>query len=96
MWVILYVNVNKTEFLCLKKERVISTLSCKPLKFIDQFTYLDSKILSTENDVNIHLEKVLTATDRLWIIWNSDLLEKIKWNFFLTVAVSILLYECTC
>ena len=81
-------------FMCSKQE-VISTLSSKPLKLVGQFTYLDSNILSTESDVNIHLAKVWTAIDRLSLKLKSDLSNKIKWNFFKAVAVSILLYEGT-
>ena len=33
--------------------------------------------------------------DRLLVIWNSDLTEKIKRSFFQTVVVSILRYGCT-
>ena len=34
----LYVNVDKTEFMCFKLERAICTSSGKPLKFADHFT----------------------------------------------------------
>ena len=42
----IYVNTNKTEYISVKQEEAISTLSGKPLEF-DQFTYLDSKVMST-------------------------------------------------
>ena len=52
----LYVNANKTEFMCIKQKGTISTLSGKPLKLVDQFTYLSSNISSTESNVNnIHI-----------------------------------------
>ena len=35
--IILYENVNKTEFMCFKQEGAISILSGKPLKLVDQF-----------------------------------------------------------
>ena len=38
---------------------------------------------------------VWTAIDRLLIIWQFDLSDKRKWDFFQTVAVLILLYGCT-
>ena len=62
----LYVNVNKTEFMCFKQERVISTFSGKPLKLVDKSTDLGSNI-SSNSDVNICLAKALTAIDRLSI-----------------------------
>ena len=64
----LYVNANKTEFMVLKQEGAISTLIGKPLKFVDQFTYLDSNISSTEIDVRIHLAKAWNAINWLSII----------------------------
>ena len=56
----------------------ISTLSGKPLKLVDKFIYFDINILSTESDVNIDLVKAWNAINRLSIIWNSDLSDKIK------------------
>ena len=56
----LYVNANKMSF---KQEGAISTLSGKPPKLADQFTYLGSNISSTERDVYIHQVKVWIATD---------------------------------
>ena len=74
---------------CFKQEEAISTLSSKPLKLVDQFTYLGSNISSTESDVNIH------AIDWLLIIWKSDISDKIKQNFFQPEAVLVLQYGCT-
>ena len=51
----LYENGNKTGYMCLKQEGAISTLSDRPLKLLEKFTYLSSNISSTESDVNIHL-----------------------------------------
>ena len=86
---------NQTKFICFKQEGAISFLICKPLKLVDKFTYIGSNISSTENDVIIHIRKTWTAVDRLSIIWKSDLSAKIKWDFFLPVAVLVLLYEYT-
>ena len=43
---------------------------------MEQFTYLDSNILSTESEVIICQVKVWTAIDRLSILWTSDLSDK--------------------
>ena len=91
----LHVNANKTEQMCFKREEAISSLSGKPLKLIDKFTYLSSSISSTISDVNIHLSKVQTVIDMLSILRKTDLFDKIKRDFFQAVAVSILLYGCT-
>ena len=76
-----------------KQKGDISTLSGKPLKLFDLFTYLSSNILSTESDVNIIIGKTWTAIESLSIIWKADLFDEMKWN--LIVAVSVLLYGCT-
>ena len=59
------------------------------------FTYRGSNIPSTESSVNIRLAKVWISIDSLSIIWVSNLSDKIKWDFFKAVAVSVLLYRCT-
>ena len=80
--------------ICFKREGAISTLSGKPIKLVDKFTYLGSSISSTERDVNIRLVKAWTAVNRLSIIWKSDLSDKIIRDFS-KLWLSILLYGCT-
>ena len=75
-----------------KKEVAISTVSGKPLKLADQFTYLNSNISPTESYMNICIGKAWAAIDRLSIIWKFDISNKIKLNFF--QAVLVLLYSC--
>ena len=55
----------------------ISTLTGHSLKLVDEFTYLESRVSSTENDINTRLAK-LSAIDTLSVIWKSDLFDKIK------------------
>ena len=69
----LYMNSDKTEFMCFKQDAAISTLNDKPLKSVDHFTYLGSNVSSTESDVNKCIGKAWTAIDRLLIIWKSNL-----------------------
>ena len=64
----LYVNSDKTEFICFVQDRAISTLDNKPMKLVDHFTYLGSSISSTESDVNKRIEKLWTAIDKLTTI----------------------------
>ena len=78
-----------------KQEGDISTLNAKPLKLVDQFTYLGINISSTEKNVNIRIEKSQTVIDQLSIIWKSDLFEKINGVFNQAVSVLVLLYRCT-
>ena len=81
--------------MCFKQKGANPTLSGKPLKLVDQFTYLVSNISSTEIDVNICLAKAWNDIEKLSIIWKSDLSDKIKRDFFQAVAAFILLYGCT-
>ena len=93
-WAIdLYVNSDKTKFTCFKQEWAISTLYWKPLKLLDQLIYIGSNIWYSESDINVRLAKVWPAIEKS--IWNSDISDKIKHNFFQTVALSILLYRGT-
>ena len=64
-------------------------------RLLNQFTFLGSNISSTESDVNMLIRKAWTAIDKLSIIWKSDLSNRIKWEFFQAIAVSVLLYGCT-
>ena len=56
--------------------------------------FLGGSVSSTENNVSKRLVKVWTAIDISSIIWKSDLSDKIKWDFFQAVAMSVLLYGC--
>ena len=91
----LYMNANKIEYMCFKQKEAISTLSGKPLKLVDKFTYFGNNISSIESNINARLEKSWNAIDRLSIKVKSDLSGKIKQDFFQAVAVSTLLYGCT-
>ena len=91
----LHVNACKTEYMCYNQTGDISTLDRTPLKLVDKFTYLGSRVSSTEKDIDTRLTKAWTANNRLSIIWKSDLTDKIKRSFFQAAVVSILLYGCT-
>ena len=65
------------------------------LKLVDKFTYLESSVSSTEEDIDTRLTKAQTAIDNLSIILKSDLTDEMKRSFFRAVVVSILLYGCT-
>jgi len=91
----LYVNSDKTEFMSFKKQGDISTLDGKPLKLVEKFTYLGSNISSTESDVNTRIGKAWLATNKLSVVWKSDLPDKLKRRFFQAVVISVLLYGCT-
>ena len=86
----LHVNADKTEYLRFNQRGDISTLNGGSLKLADKFTNP-----SNQNDINTWLPKAWTASDRLSLIWKSDLFDKIKRSFFQEVVVTILLYGST-
>ena len=90
-----HVNAHKTEYMCFNQTGDISTLGSSSLKLVDRFTYLGSSVSSTEKDMDTQLTKARTATDRLSVIWKSDLTDKMKRSFFQSAVASILLYGCT-
>ena len=91
----LYVNAQKTEYMCFNQAGNISTLEGTSLKLVDKFTYLGSSVSSIEKDIDTRETKAWTPIDKLSIIWKSDLTDKTKRSFFQAAVVSILLYGCT-
>ena len=81
--------------MCFNQRGDISTLNGSSLKLVDKFNYLGSSVSSTETDINTWLAKAWTAIDRLWVIWKSNLMDKIKCSFSQAAVVSILLYGCS-
>ena len=61
----LYVNLDKTEFMCFNQDCSITSLIVKPLKLLDQFIYLGNNISSPESDANTHIGKAWTAINNL-------------------------------
>ena len=88
----LYVNVDKTEYMCFNQRGDISSLNGSSLKLVDNMSYLGSSVSSTKKDANTRQGKAWTPMDRLSVICKSD---KIKRSFFKAVIVSILLCGCT-
>ena len=66
-----------------------------PLKLVNKSTYLWSSVSLNNTDINVLLAKTWTAIDRLSVIWKSDLNDMIKYSFFSSRVVSILLNGCT-
>ena len=89
----LHINANKTEYMCFNQKGDIPMLNSGSLKSVDKIKYFGSSVSSTENSFNMRLAKAWTAIDRLSIIWNSHLSNKIKHNFYQVVVVSILQYH---
>ena len=90
----LHVNGHKTEYMYYNQTGDISSLEGTSLKQVDKFTYLGSSVLSTEKDIDTRLTKAWTASNKLSLIWKSDLTNKMKHSFFQAAVVSLLLYGC--
>ena len=65
----LHVNAHKTEYMCFTQAGDISTPNGSPLKLVSKFTYLGSRVPSTETDIDTRLAKAWTAVDWLSVIW---------------------------
>ena len=81
------VNAHKTDYMCFNQTGDISTLNGSSQKLVNRFTYLGSSVLSTEKDIDTRLAKTWTATNRLSVIWKSDLTDKMKHSFFQAAVV---------
>ena len=81
--------------MCFNQTCYIPTLNGSSLKLVDKFTYQGSSVSSTDTDINTRLAKAWKTTDKLLVIWKSDLTDKIKRSFFQAAVMSILLYRCT-
>ena len=68
----LYVNADKTEFMCFTQNGDIFSLSGSSIKLVDQF----NNISTTESDVNIRIGKAWTTNDRSY----ENFISMIKWN----------------
>ena len=85
----------KTEYMCFNQTGDISILNGSSLKLDDKFTYQGSSASLTMTVIDTWLAKTWTPIDRLSVIWQSNLTDKMKRSFFQTAVMSILLYGCT-
>ena len=90
-----HVNADKTEYMCFDKRGNISTLNGSSMKLVNNFTYLEWRVSSTEKDMKMRRANAWTAIDWLSVIWKPDLNDKIKRSFFQAAVFSILVYGCT-
>ena len=90
-----YAKSDKIDFKCFNQDGIISSLTGKPLKFVNQFIYLGSHISSTESDVNIRVGKTWSAIDWLTTIQESDSSDEIKLEFLQASVVLVLISVCT-
>ena len=84
-------NADKTDFMCFNQTGDIFTLNGRSLKLVNKFTYIESSVSSTENNINTRRAKAWAAIDRLSFMKKSGLSDKVKHIFFHSAVVSILL-----
>ena len=71
----------KTAYIYTKQSGTISTLSCKPLKRVNQFPCFGSNISFTKSDVKTHIDEPWTVIDKVKA--QRKLISLIKtYNFF--------------
>ena len=78
------------EYMRFNQKGDISTLNSGSLKLGNKFMYLEISVSSTESDITLRQAKEWTVIDRLLIIWQSNLFDKIKRNIFQGAVASIL------
>ena len=78
----LYMNTNKTEFICFKQEWAVFTLYDRTVKSANRIRQFGSDISSTEIDINICFANALYPLNKFMIIWKTDISDEIKRDIF--------------
>ena len=90
----LYVNSEKTEYMCLNQDASagIKSLNGGKVKKVDDFKYLDSYIGTTEQDINTRMAKAWATLNTMNNIWKSNLPNQLKKNVFRAIVETVLVY----
>ena len=91
----LFINAKKTEFISFNQKGQMKSLNGKEIKAVEDFTYLGSRIVSSESDIQIRKPKAWSALNNMNKIWKSSLPNYLKRNFFTSVVESVQLYGST-
>ena len=89
----LYMNTTKTKLIAVNNEGIITAQNGCDLKQVKDFNYLDSKVISSENDIQMRIGSAWSALNKLTPIWRSNLDVSIKREFFKTTVESVLTYS---
>ena len=76
-------------------EGQLVTLQGHELDKVDDFTYLSSRITSSEKDIKVRIGKAWGALQKMNTIWKSNLKRELKISLFRTTVETILLYGAT-
>ena len=92
----LYRNTTKTKFIAANTEGTITVQNGCDLEQVNDFNYLGSKIISSENDILVRIGSAWSALNKLTPIWKSNLDVSIKREFFRLLLNLILLIAHRC
>jgi len=91
----LVINTQKTEFMTNTSCKKNLTLNNADIKLVDDFTYLGSKMASSESDIKRRLGLAWSIFWKLERLWRSKSVPtNLKVNLFKATCLSILLYGC--
>ena len=87
-------NEGKTKFMTQNIEvpGTLMSVNNKPIEHVKDFTYLGSRLKSTESDIRVRKGKAWGACHSLKKLWNSDLRDALKVRVFVALVESVLLY----
>ena len=89
----LYMNTTKTKFIAINTEGTITAENGCDLEQVNDFNYLGSKIISSENDIQVKIGCAWSTLNTLTSIWKSNLDVFIKREFFRATVESVLTYS---
>ena len=89
----LYMNTTKTKFIAVNTEGTIAAQNGRDLEQANDFNYLGSKIISSENDIQVRIGSAWSALNKLTPIWKSNLDVSIKREFFRATVEFVLTYS---
>lgn len=68
-----YDNTTKTEFIGFNQQSSMQTVSGKAIKSVESFTFIGTEVNSSVKDVKIRMFKDWTASNKMDMIWKSNL-----------------------
>ena len=77
----LYMNTTKTKFIAVNTEGTITAQNGCDLEQVNDFNYLGSKIISSENDIQVRIGGAWSVLNELTPIWRSNFDVSIKIEF---------------
>ena len=89
----LYMNTTKIKFIAVNTKGTIAAQNGCDLEQVNDFNYLGSKIISSENDIQMRIGSAWSALYKLTPIWKSNLDVSIKTEFFRATVKSVLTYS---